>query len=85
MSLEKWLLLELRIHRDPMKSTIDSRTQSKQTVKIDCLKEFSEQPKLNLIFTYETEMSIVALLSMRVHRRGGSFSLTVAQRWTSLV
>ena len=51
------LLLELRIHMEPMKSSIEPRVQSKQNVKIDCLKEFTDLPKLNLTFTYENRSS----------------------------
>ncbi|CAF3795874.1 unnamed protein product [Rotaria sordida] len=43
---------ELRMNMEPIKTTIDSRAQIKQSGTIDCLKDFYDLPKMNITFYY---------------------------------
>ncbi|CAF4690086.1 unnamed protein product [Rotaria sp. Silwood1] len=47
---------ELRINMEPIKGTIDSRAQLKQSGTIDCIKDFYDLPKMNITFYYNNTL-----------------------------
>ncbi|CAF0755718.1 unnamed protein product [Didymodactylos carnosus] len=50
--IQQAFILELRVDAEQIKSTIEPKTQTKQMLTIECLKEFRDIPKMNLSFFY---------------------------------
>ncbi|CAF0860690.1 unnamed protein product [Didymodactylos carnosus] len=46
------LAQQLRVNAEQIKSTIESKAQSKQLLTIECLKEFQDMPKISVSFFY---------------------------------